>query len=175
MVLGNADDESEIHTTSGSKSNLIASFWYNPCWAMERSFDESRNRTRSNVSTQERVNILLFFLCFVPDSWYSVLNNNISPPHTNNNTFTIGMTYWLIDLLTNDYCQPQLCSTFGTLVQASRFLGPWMSKTLLIINPLIEAEISTLSVEKRIQTKVPLKLSVYIVLLSMLILYPVVF
>lgn len=63
---------------------------------MERSFDEliyfRRNRSYSNVSTQKRVNILLFFPCFVPDIWYLVLNNNISPPHTNSNTFAIEMT-----------------------------------------------------------------------------------
>lgn len=55
------------------------------------------------------------------------------------------------------------------------FPGSFDEQTFLIIKPLIEAEMSTLSVEKRIQTKVLVKLSVYTILLSMLILYPVVF
>lgn len=82
MILGNENDEGEIYTASQSKSNLTASIWYNPWLAMERSFDESiysrRKRTCSNINTQKRGNTLLFFLCYVPDTWYLVLNNNIS-------------------------------------------------------------------------------------------------
>lgn len=102
---------------------------------MERSFDESicsrRNRTHSNVSTQKRGNILLFFLCFVPDIWYLVLSNNISPPHRNSNTFTIGMTGLRMATVT----------AVHLLWFKSCFLGPVMSKNLLIIKSLTEAEI----------------------------------
>lgn len=124
MVLGNGDDEREIYTTGGSKSNLIASFWYNPCLATERSFDEliysRKNRTHSNVSTQKRRNTFLFFLCFVPDIWYLVLSINISPPHTNSNISAIGMIGLRMSTTSLQYIYG-----FGSLVHDSCFLGPF--------------------------------------------------
>lgn len=132
---------------------------------MSRSILE-KNRACSNVSSQKRVNILLFFLYFVPGIWYLVLSINISPPCTNSNTFAIGMIGLRMSTTTLQHIYG-----FGSLVHDSCFLGPLMNKTPLIIQALTEAEISILSVEKGIQKKGLVKLSVYIILLSTLILY----
>lgn len=93
------------------------------------------------MSTLERGETLLFFPSSIPDIWYLVLNSNISPPHTNNNTFVIEMTRISMSIqLLQDFCS----------------LGPLMGNTLrwVIIKPLIVAQISILSVGKWIKTRI---------------------
>lgn len=68
-------------------------------------------------------------------------------------------------------CQTQLCN-MDTSVQNYCFLGLLMSRTVLTVKPLIVAQISILSVENGIKSKLFVELSVHAIMLTVLLQCP---